>query len=498
MKQFFIIILCTIFSRFADAHTGVGMTQHYGNVEVFSFKNYNLEEFRKAFIIGKLAKKLADKLNYTDSIYLDFYHNHHKIDSLPYIYHLVIDRLRALGQIHKTGGEKIIVRQFANEYNVEETLKLLEYGLMHRKQIKQNQSIKNNATIYSSLVRSFLSISDAEIQQILQKPSSTAIKEVMQNRVDRPTFEYDSQSSISYYWQNDIYYLFRQQTSKQKNPKETIIMELPRIHTFYPLYPMTVVFENPASFYVIHPNHRDPKTGTYIPSKKQTISHMSNIDQGKKVSAISHDDISIFFRYGHRGFADNATRLLLYLSHADTLIQDAYALNDSLSSGRSYDELKKAEPLPKIYEHTTSWKKQLEFIIGQGKNDKNLRLVAYTDPDDRDSISIHDFNAETLVPTVSRIWTGIPDFFKRYRDPEKGREAYIQEHTEGLRRHQEMKDDLALVKLQWAYRDQIFYTYAVVSTYFDTLIYDDIISYHGGPGRSFMIKDLIRYSRRYR
>ncbi|HLT86100.1 MAG TPA: hypothetical protein VKZ57_00840, partial [Sphingobacterium sp.] len=76
-----------IFSQFADAHTGVGITQHYGNVEVYSFKNFELEEFRKAFIIGQLAKKLVDKLNYTDSIYLDFYHNHYQIDSLPCIYH---------------------------------------------------------------------------------------------------------------------------------------------------------------------------------------------------------------------------------------------------------------------------------------------------------------------------------------------------------------------------------------------------------------------------
>src|SRR5690606_5392571 len=418
---------------------------------------------------------------------------------LPYIYHLGIERLRALGQIYKIGDEKIVVWQFANQYNVEETLKLLEHGIMHRKQIKQNQSIKNNATIYSSLVYSFLSISDVEIQQILQKPSSAAIREIMHSRIDRPQFEYDTPSLTTYYWQNDKYLVFRKTTSisKQKN-QEAIVMELPRIHTFYPLYPMTVVFENSDSFYVIHPDHRDPKTGAYIPSRKQTISHMSRIDQGKKVSAISHDDISIFFRYQHRGFADNATRLLLYLSHADTLIQDAYTLNDSLPSHRSYDELRKAEPKPKIYEHTTSWKKQLDFIIEEGKSDKSLRLVAYAEPDNKDSISIHDFNAETLVQTVSHIWTGIPDFFKRYRDPEKGRVAYIQEHTEVLRRHQEMKDDLALVKLHWVYRDQIFYTYAVVSTYFDTLIYDDIILYHGGPGRSFMIKDMMRYGRRYR
>jgi len=332
----------------------------------------------------------------------------------------------------------------------------------------------------------------------LQKPSSTVVKEVMQNRIDRPQFEYDHQPSISYYWQNDIYYLFRHRTSIQKKLTEAIIMELPRIHTFYPLYPMTVVFENSESFYVIHPNNRDPKTGAYLPSKKQTIAYMSNTDQGKKVSAISSDDVAIFFRYGYVGFGNSPARLLLYLSQADTLIQDAYTLNDSLSSRPSYDKLRKAEILPKIHEYTTTWRKQLDFIKEQGKNDKNIRLLGHTELDRNDSISISDFDEARLYQTIPRIWTGIPEYFKRYRNPAKGRHAYIQEHTEVLRRHQAMKDDLKLIKLQWSYNDQVFYTYAVASTYFDTLIYDDIILYNDGPGESYVIRDMIRFSRRDR
>src|SRR5690606_41630183 len=103
------------------------------------------------------------------------------------------------------------------------------------KQIKQDQNSNNKATICSSLIRMFLSISAAAIQQSWQKPSSTVVKEAMQHRTDRPQFEYGHQPSISYYWQNDIYYLFRHRTSIQKKLTEAIIMELPRIHTFYPL-----------------------------------------------------------------------------------------------------------------------------------------------------------------------------------------------------------------------------------------------------------------------
>src|SRR5690606_6143685 len=159
-----ILILPSAFSR------GSMQTQDYGNIRVFSASNYDFEEFRKAFIIGQLAKKLTDKLQYTDAVYLDFYHNHYDIDNLPPIFHLSIQQIDNRGRNSTSGDEKIVIRQYAYQYDFEGMLKLLEYAINNKTQIKQQQTVKRNPSAHGT--RSFLSINDEGIQDVLQKPSS--------------------------------------------------------------------------------------------------------------------------------------------------------------------------------------------------------------------------------------------------------------------------------------------------------------------------------------
>src|SRR5690606_16298246 len=327
MKQFIIFILFFI-STLSSAFSRAIQTQDYGNVRVSSASNYDFEEFRKAFIIGQLAKKLLDELQYTDSVYLDFYHNHYEIDDLPPIFHLSIQRINSRGRNSTSGDEKIVIRQYAYQYDFEGTLKLLEYAIKSKVQIKQQQTVKRNPSAHGT--RSFLSINDKVIQDVLHKPSSEMIQTTMQTRVDRPILAKEPprpSGSVNYYWQDNDYHIFHNTRLRgEQEKKDVITMTLPHIYTFHTLYPMTVVFDSPASFYVVNPRRRDKETGAYIPSSKQTIEYPSKIDRGKKIEAISSNDISIFFRYSYGVIGTPfPARLLLYFSETDTLIQDAYA-----------------------------------------------------------------------------------------------------------------------------------------------------------------------------
>lgn len=488
MKQLLIFILSFISILSFAVSRGDIQTQDYGNIRVLSASNYDFEEFRKAFIIGQLAKKLVDELQYIDSVYLDFYHNHYQLDDFTPIYHVGVQQIGEKGRNSITGEEKIVIRQYAYQYDFEGMLKLLEYAIENKTQIKQQQSIKRNASAHGT--RSFLSINDKVIKEVLQKPISEILNITLQTRVDRPVLTKElkpSAGTIDYYWQNNMYYVFHNTPLRgEKENKDITIMKLTNIYTFHSLYPMTVVFDNSESFYCIHPNRRDKETSAYIPSRKQTIEAMTQIDRGKKIEAISHNDISIFFQYNYGVIGTSfPRRLLLYFSEADTLIQDAYAFNniveDSIWRKASHAEIREMEKKPEVYDLTT-WKKQLNFIkeyqtSGTNNRIKKPELISYTAVDDNEVIDIKDFLGEGWEQTIERIRKNIPESLMQRMRPRANAEAYYKRKTEILRQYQRPENDLKLLKLTWTVDDEPFHTYAVISEFHDSVIYDDIISY---------------------
>ncbi|RZK05033.1 MAG: hypothetical protein EOO43_22145, partial [Flavobacterium sp.] len=142
MKKLLTLLLFSIVCAVSHANEGIGLTQDYGNVRVLSYKEVNVEVFRKAFIIGQLAKKLADELRYTEPIYLSFHHNVFR-DNLPPIYHVSVENFKYSNE-GGDGSEKLIIRQYANEYDVSHMLKLLEFAILNKVSIKALQKEKED------------------------------------------------------------------------------------------------------------------------------------------------------------------------------------------------------------------------------------------------------------------------------------------------------------------------------------------------------------------
>jgi hypothetical protein len=119
----------------------------YGNIKVYgksAFANYN--EFNKFKIIGKLSEQLCRKLNYKDTIVLEFEHNYSNYkpnliivekgntEFISKLYRIEkIDSLYTTPNNNKNIG--ISIRQIAQKFDVVEILKLLEYVIINKENL---------------------------------------------------------------------------------------------------------------------------------------------------------------------------------------------------------------------------------------------------------------------------------------------------------------------------------------------------------------------------
>jgi len=330
MKPFFTFLLFSIVGVASYAHEGIGFTQDYGNVRVLSYKEVDVEAFRKAFIIGQLTKKLADELQYTEPIYLDFHHNLFNSDSLSSIYHVSVENFKYHDEANGN-PEKLIIRQYANDYDVLSTLKLIAYAILNKGTIKKIQQEKENPIKYG--VRKFLSVNDDKIASILQLPITEIVAKVMQTRIDRPVFSDERRPEISYYWQNNQYHVFRNMWMHQE--KENVeLLTLSHMYQFVNLDLVFLLFDSSASFYYININRYEEQGGRNKVSARHIIEDVGDVDWGKTISRVSHDDVSIYFTQGAMG--SGKKRMLLYFQATDTLVQDVYAATGIVNSNRVF------------------------------------------------------------------------------------------------------------------------------------------------------------------
>lgn len=321
MKKIILYMLFGLAAISARAHEGIGLTQDYGNVRVLSYKDNEVEAFRKAFIIGQLVEKLAHELKYSHTIYLDFRHNMFRQDSLSPIYHVAVKSFSYRDE-EGEDSEKLVIRQHATDYDVSSILKLVEYGIQHKAIIKQQQTEKENPIRYGT--RKFLSIGDQQIRSIQEAPISAAIKKVMQTRIDRPLFSDERPPSITYYWENDQYHIYRHRwVRKDDNQPDIVLLTIPTIQQFVNLDLVFLVFDTAASFYYLNVNHYDKDTRLNKVSSHHIIEDVGEIDFGKEAAAISDGDVSIYFTHGAMGWGKK--RVLLYFYATETLIQNVYA-----------------------------------------------------------------------------------------------------------------------------------------------------------------------------
>lgn len=320
---FFIIVLITC-NSYGNENIGIGQT--YGNVRVISYRETEREEAVKALLIGQLAHNLAQELNYKDPIYLECYLSIKKSDTNNPNYQIALQHYKYYDEKDE-GSEKLIIRQQAYKYDLFSTLKLVEYAIKNTKKIREQQKWQTSGFFYDR-GNNILSIPKEKIDQILKKPNSSLLNKLAERKIERPILPYQRKPSISYFWQNNTYYIYNTfKRNEESNPQDLILLTLPEIYQFEDLNLAYLIFDNDKSFYYINIKNYDWKTGVTNVSKHHAIEDTSSYDYdiNKTFSNISTDnDISIYFT--HEGRGAGKKRLLVYFQESDTLIQDAYTM----------------------------------------------------------------------------------------------------------------------------------------------------------------------------
>lgn len=301
------------------SHSDFWVKREYGNVLTRFKTGFNYEEISKALIIGKLAERLSNGLNYSGKIFLDF--KHHYTNECEPAYFISYDK----GGIEFDGdsddkekdyldSNALVIRQINKKFDVITTLKLVEYSILNLSMIKKHQkSIVYNKNYCLWKINS---IDTSLIKLHLNNPNSELVNNLFKVKVERPddNFKY----GFSYYWQENKFHLF----FRDIYDNDKTLLSIDNVYDFREFDGISVIiFDSDSSFFYINQNNR------FKLSQKHVIKETHNFYMPFKIENIGGEKISIFFWYfreaiesGSNGLTTNRT--LIYLTDKDELIQD--------------------------------------------------------------------------------------------------------------------------------------------------------------------------------
>ncbi|MGX7667610.1 hypothetical protein [Flavobacterium pedocola] len=282
-----VIIFILFFSSVkVFAHEDFTAVRKYSNVIVRLKSGYSYEEFNKVFLLGKLVEKFSRKLNYSQTIFLDF--DHYYVGQCQPAYFISFDKGKDhIKKVYADGEPEkdilkdnaIVIRQVSTSFDPQITLKLVEYAIENLPYIKRNQKTVVYKENYCDW--EIKSVDRKRISQIVNAPSS---KNVRNSLTERINLDDDKSTSISYYLQNNSFTLFY----KSKG-KESKIITLKTIYYIAQISKEAIiVFTSKSSFYYINKSKLSKKQ--YIPNPK-TAFRPYNIEKYK------NDTISFFYYY---------------------------------------------------------------------------------------------------------------------------------------------------------------------------------------------------------
>jgi hypothetical protein len=347
MVSIIITIGLTINCGQTFAHENTIVVKHFGNVKVRVETAWRDEGINKMAIWGQLAEKLCKELNYTDSVFLHFGY------CIPdYLVSFDKGRIESMLKMRRMpfpGGpsteytpepveflkeDAIVIRQLtdANGFQAQTTLKLLEYAILNLNHIKTTQTFVEVDINYCK--NRFISIDLLEIKKILNTPNSDIVNNVLNQKVYRP--EQDFSYGISYYWQNNRYFVFQKSFF---NNQESVITDFENIYDVKKIGMLSaLIFDSDSSYYYVLQSGsvHFGRGGTGGQQGNPQLSQRQVIEDRKgnrpfTVTDIGGGKIAISFSFWDEWKEDenseysmvgDRVRTLLYLTKEDRLIQD--------------------------------------------------------------------------------------------------------------------------------------------------------------------------------
>ena len=329
------------------AHENTIVFKNFGNVKVRIETGYQDEGINKMALWGQLAEKLCKELNYTDTVFLDFGYcrpdflisfDKGRVESTSQYKRW--DPLTNETSIHTPepkeflGENALVIRQITSSSGsqAQTTLKLLEYAILNLNHIKSTQiqiDFNKNYCKYR-----FNSIDTLVIKKMMDTPDSDLVKNMLNLKIYRP--EENFGYGISYYWQNNKYFIFQK---SYFNKQETVITDIENIYDIKKTGNLSaIIFDTDSSFYYIAQSGvvNFGVGGSGGQQNKPHISQRQVIENRAgyrpfNVVGIGGGKIAISFSYwaewkeeedSESTMVGDRERTLIYLTKDDKLIQD--------------------------------------------------------------------------------------------------------------------------------------------------------------------------------
>lgn len=226
MKSLFFVFFILITNTLFALHKDFISYKTYGNVKVFINSSYEeYFEVKKVEIIGKLAEKLSNSLNYKDTIVLEFKHNFsHRLpnyrivdkgntDNFYILKHLENVKKRQLDSTYQH-NKGICIREVGKEFNIKETIKILEFLILNQTDLIFSLNKKKGLSIGDDLMLDYdyFGLNEKSIKKILSRKDSEKLLEVLKNKVE--ILDY---LDIIVSWENNVLSIKNQNISLSLN-----------------------------------------------------------------------------------------------------------------------------------------------------------------------------------------------------------------------------------------------------------------------------------------
>ena len=312
--KYFLLSLITILSTSLFAHSDIGYLYEYGNVKGYIFYGYyEHEERNKAEMIAQYAELLAKEMNCKDTVFLNFRHAYVIGAEVEYEYRIQLNEEKK--------GQPIVISQNRNQYDIIQTLLLVEYAI-------------RNKTAIGKMPQKMLP--DADIEKITGGSASANISKIIANKIykpaDRINANLDHKDENSYYAQNNKYHIYKKgrvynaEKGISENTEE-VLLELDNIYQFgkLRLYPYhgsrkAVVFDSDSSFYCIDVA-ADYDFDRIFVSKRYPLEKPSYVYEPYLVNDVGGNIITIHFVM-MQGLRSVRHKVIGYRMEDDCLIED--------------------------------------------------------------------------------------------------------------------------------------------------------------------------------
>lgn len=261
--QFKIIFIFLFISTNLCAHKDKVIAKNYGNIKIYMKTGFNYSEIDKIQIIGQLSEKLASRLQYQDTLLIEYIHDYtdNFKDNLYLLEPNNSNYKLAYGLNFEdpipSNHQGLSVRIYADSVDIVKILHLVEYSILNHQNLSK-QIIKTTMgyNVYEDevLLEPLVVIATNEklIEEIFNAESSKSIKDIISERIPIILRKH---YGMEIYWSNNTFFF------EYKNyEKRTPVYEIKDY--YYHLFPnqnFALLFIDEQSFYYLDDSNNSPK-----------------------------------------------------------------------------------------------------------------------------------------------------------------------------------------------------------------------------------------------